>query len=390
MRKRLPKHLSYDYQLKLEQVPAKQSDRLPLKVVLPAIFLGFLMILLGSFELMNGMYSAGEWEYKLAADIRAPLISHTFVDFSFIIIGLGIIISSIVSHIRYKKIFFNGKNFSVDLRGVFGETEMFREFLRNYDGVRLRLEFFQFGILNKSKYIIELDHRDPQKSIPLYISTDGTGIYQIWHYYAKRLGMPTIIDTDEGTVVREVTELDKSLKEYLFSKGMISIYDEAPKTPKDIACFNKEGRTIIKPRRIFWDVFKLLGAFWLTFYLAIIALAAFNFQRVERLIGSPTKTVIVFTVAILLAVLFIGILFKKGKIILKDGKLVIVQKFLFFSRKEYADLNRIKDIQVAYNPTTERYYLSIITDDNMLAFGKSMPIENLQWIRDLIIYRMTR
>ena len=111
----------------------------------------------------------------------------------------------------------------VDLRGVFGENELFREFLRNYEGVRLRMEFFQFGILNKNKYIVELVHRDPEKTIPLYISTDGTGIYQIWYYYAKRLNMPTVIDTDEGTVKREVPELDKSLKEYLFAKGLIAV-----------------------------------------------------------------------------------------------------------------------------------------------------------------------
>ena len=33
MRRRLPKHLSYDYQLKLEEVPTKHADRMPLKVV---------------------------------------------------------------------------------------------------------------------------------------------------------------------------------------------------------------------------------------------------------------------------------------------------------------------------------------------------------------------
>ena len=223
MRRRLPKHLSYDYQLKLEEVPTKHADRMPLKVVMPGIILGLLMAVLGCFELTGGMYDPEGLGYTLDADTRAPLFSHTAVDAAFIIIGLGIVIGSIVSYVRYKKIFFNGKTFSVDLRGVFGENELFREFLRNYEGVRLRMEFFQFGILNKNKYIVELVHRDPEKTIPLYISTDGTGIYQIWYYYAKRLNMPTVIDTDEGTVKREVPELDKSLKEYLFAKGLIAV-----------------------------------------------------------------------------------------------------------------------------------------------------------------------
>lgn len=390
MRRRLPKHLSYDYQLKLEEVPTKHADRMPLKVVMPGIILGLLMAVLGCFELTGGMYDPEGLGYTLDADTRAPLFSHTAVDAAFIIIGLGIVIGSIVSYVRYKKIFFNGKTFSVDLRGVFGENELFREFLRNYEGVRLRMEFFQFGILNKNKYIVELVHRDPEKTIPLYISTDGTGIYQIWYYYAKRLNMPTVIDTDEGTVKREVLELDKSLKEYLFAKGLIAVYEEAPKTPADIVCIKKADRTVIRPKRMFWDIFSLLGAFWLCFYLLVLAAAAFNYSRVERMIGSPAQTAVIFAAAFLLAVLFIGLMFKKDKIVLKDGRLILVHKFLFISNKEYADLSRIRDIQAVYNPAADSYYLAIITDDNMLAFGRGVPTEALQWIRDFVIYTMTR
>ena len=185
MKQKLPKHLSYDYQLNLDSVPTYSDDRLSLKLILPAIFLGLLMTLLALFEMFNGMYEEGKWDYALDENTRAPLFSHLSVDFAFIVLGLGIIISAIVMYIRYKKIYFNGRTFSEDFRGVFGEVEMFRENINNYRGVRFRIEFFQYGIVNKNKYIIELEHRDPQKTIPLYISTDGRGIYQIWNYYAN-------------------------------------------------------------------------------------------------------------------------------------------------------------------------------------------------------------
>ncbi len=386
MRRKLPRHLSYDYQLKLDEVPTKQADRMPLKVVMPGILLGLLMTVLGCLELAGGMYDPDSLAYALDPDIRPPLFSHTAVDAVFIILGLGVVIGSVVSHIRYKKIFFNGKTFSVDLRGVFGENELFREFLRNYSGVRLRMEFFQFGILNKNKYIIELVHRDPAKCIPLYISTDGTGIYQIWYYYAKRLNVPTILDTDEGTVVKEVSELDKNLKEYLDDRGLDSVYEEEGKTPKDITLIKKEDRTVIRGQKTFWDIFSLLGAFWLFFYLLVLAGAAYNYTRIVEMSGSPLLTAVFFVLAVLLAVFFIGLMFKKDKIVIKDGRLIMVHKILFVSRKEYAELNRIRDIQVVYNPASDRYYLAVITDDNMLAFGKSMPIEDLQWVRDFIIY----
>ena len=83
-------------------------------------------------------------------------------------------------------------------------------------------------------------------------------------------------------------------------------------------------------------------------------------------------------------------MFKKDKIVLKDGRLILVHKFLFISNKEYADLGRIRDIQAVYNPAADSYYLAIITDDNMLAFGRGVPTEALQWIRDFVIYAMTR
>ena len=390
MRKRLPRHLSYDYQLKLDEVPTKQADRLPLKVVMPAIIIGLFMALLACFELANGMYSTEGWAYTLDENTRPPLFSHTTVDTAFVILGIGIIISAIVAHMRYKKIFFNGKTFSVDMKGVFGENELFKEFLRNYDGVRLRMEFFQFGILNKNKYIVELLHRDPDKTIPLYISTDATGIYQIWYYYAKRLNMPTVMDTDEGTVVREVSELDKSLREYLFAKGMTDLYCSQPKAPQDIVCLQKPDRTIIRPKKMFWSILSLLGAFWLFFYLLVLTGALLNYSKVERMIGSPIQTLIFFAVTIGLALFFIGLMFKKDKIVLKDGKLILVHKILFLSGKEYVNLSQIRDIQVVFNPAANRYYLAIITDDKMLAFGKSTPIEGLQWTRDFIIYEMTK
>ncbi len=390
MRQKLPKHLSYDYQLKLEQMPTKHADRMPLKVVMPAIILGLLMFILGCFELSNGMYSTEGWVYTLDENTRPPLFDHRAVDLVFIVLGLGIIISAIVCHMRYKKIFFNGKTFSVDLKGVFGENELFKEFLRNYEGVRLRMEFFQFGLLNKNKYIIELVHRDPAKTIPLYISTDGTGIYQIWDYYAKRLNMPTIIETDEGSVVREVSELNKNLKEFLYLKGMIDLYEQEPKAPKDVVCIKKSDRTIIKPKRMFWNVLSLLAAFWLFFYLLILLIAALNYTRIERMIGSPLQTIVFFVVTVGLAVLFLGLMFRKDKIVIKDNKLILVHKFLFLSAKEYIHLDKIRDIQVVYNPASDSYYLAIITDDNMLAFGKSTPVEGLQWARDFIIYMMVK
>ena len=388
MKKKLPKHLSYDYQLKLDDTPLKIADRMPLKVIMPAIVIGFIMTFISCLELSGSMYAPESMGYVITSETRPPLFSHTVVDTAFIILGLGIIIGAVVSYIRYKKIFFNGKIFSVDLHGIFTESELFREFLRNYNGVRFRAEFFQFGILNKNKYIIELEHRDPQKTIPLYISTNPTDIYQIWYYYAKKLSMPAILDTDEGTIIKEINEIDKNLKEYLSSRNLISVYDNIPQKSQNINLIEKKDRIIIKPRRLFWSIPKLLGVFWLTFYLIILFIAAFYYEYTARFIGSTPKTIFAFCFLVLLAVFFIGLMFKKDKLVIKNGRLILVNKIFFISYKEYAHLDDIRDIQVVYNPTADRYYLAVITDKNMLAFGKAMPLEDLQWIRDYLIFKI--
>lgn len=396
MKQKLPKHLSYDYQLNLDSVPTHSDDRLSLKLILPAIFLGLLMMLLAMFEMFNGMYDAGKssegkWHYVLDANTREPLFSHLSVDFALIILGIGIIISAIVMYIRYKKIYFNGRTFSEDFRGVFGEVEMFRENINNYRGVRFRVEFFQYGIVTKNKYIIELEHRDPQKTIPLYISTDGRGIYQIWNYYAKRLDKPALIDTDEGTVIKEVYDLDKSLKEYLTDNGMLSLYRENSKPTKYVSCSVRSDKTVIKPKRLLWDPLSIVGALWLAFFSIITAAAANFHQQLIPLLGGPLKTYALLASATVVLLSLWLILLQQDKIVIKAGKLILVHKFLLLARKEdETSLGGIKDIAVTYNPSTDRYYLAIIGKDRVLTFGKKMPIEDLQWVRDFIISEIVR
>jgi len=391
MRQKLPKHLSYNYLLALNDVPTSSNDRLSLKIILPAIFFGLLMALIGLFEMFNGMYGNGKWKYTLDENIREPLFSHFSVDTAFIILGIGIIISAIVLHIRYKKIYFNGKTFSVDFRGIFGDVEMFRENINNYRGVRMRIEFFQFGILTKNKYIIELEHRDPQKTIPLYISTDGNGIYQIWNYYSKRLDKPALLDTDEGTVTKEVYELDKNLKQYLSDKGMLSLYRDIEKPTKYVSFQVRPDKTILKPKRLLWDALSIVGALWLAFFTLITAGAISHYDRIAELSASPAQTAFVMGLAVLvLAVLWL-LLLQQDKIVIKENKLILVHKFLLLSRKnDETRLDAIKDVTVTYDPATDRYYLAIIGRDRVLAFGKKMPVEDLQWVRDFIIREAIR
>lgn len=96
----------------------------------------------------------------------------TFFDLVIILVGAGIVLSLFLSYIRYKKSFRRQK-VQIIYRPAFGAKKVVKESIGNYEGVRFRIEFFQFGFMTKNKYIIELYHKNPQKTAPLYISTKG-------------------------------------------------------------------------------------------------------------------------------------------------------------------------------------------------------------------------
>ena len=116
--------------------------------------------------------------------------------------------------------------------------------------MRFRIEFFQFGFLNKNKYIIELYHKNKNKIAPLYISTSDKKIRKMWEYYAKGLNLPALIMTDEGMVTRKVEDLDKSLRD-LAQDGLIeSKYDDRTPLPPSLALVRKRDKTVIKSRTL--------------------------------------------------------------------------------------------------------------------------------------------
>ena len=50
----------------------------------------------------------------------------------------------------------------------------------------------------------------------------------------------------------------------------------------------------------------------------------------------------------------------------------------------------IEAIDVAFNPSSERYFLAIIGNDKTFVFGKKMPVNDLEWIRKYLIHNITK
>ena len=384
-----PNHYSHSFVLNLDKLPTKKSDRIALHILYPGLIFGTILILLGFYELFNGLsHSRTDFDFIPENEgdvIYQPFMNPTFFDLVIILVGAGIVLSLFLSYIRYKKIFFDGKKVQIIYRPAFGAKKVVKESIGNYEGVRFRIEFFQFGFMTKNKYIIELYHKNPQKTAPLYISTKGKNIRKIWEYYAQKLNLPAVVLTDEGMVRREVSDLDKSIKEMVEEGKTINSYNDREPLPPTIAFVRKRDKTVIKARKIFWDAYNIIAWFCLLLFGGVLLFASFNAEVVSSHF-SREFILAFYVVGLFIIAASVIALFRKDKIVVKRDKIVIVHKFMLFSRKN----NEIKKadieaVEVTVNPATGRYYLSNISDNRTAIFGKKIPIEDLRWVKKFLI-----
>lgn len=384
-----PDHFSHSFELKLDKMPTKKSDRIALSILYPGLFFGAILMALGVYELLNGFkHASSSFDEIITADeITAfePLISPWLFDSVIIVIGLGIIFSLIFSYIRYKKILFDGKTVEIIHRPAIGEKKSFKEKLQNYEGVRFRIEFFQFGFMNKNKYIIELYHKNSNKTAPLYISTSDKNIRRIWEYYARTLKLPALIMTDEGMVSRRVEDLDKSIRE-LAAKGLVeNKFDNRAPLPPSLALVRKRDKTVIKTRKIIWDAYNIIA--WIAIFIFGSILLVASLSDDFGIDSSRSPLVIAaYIIGIVGIIASIWVLFRKDKIVIKPHKIIIVHKFMLFSHKNNEmSKDDVESIDVTFNPATERYFVAITSDAKTLVFGKKLPIEDLKWVKQFMV-----
>lgn len=394
MNNNTPDHFSHNFELKVEKVPVVKSDRISLRILLPGLFFGAILILLGAYEIFNG-FKAPETAFDDLVRIGnveqyQPLINPAFFDIVFMLIGAGIIISLITSYIRYKKIRFDGKNFEITYRPVYGEKQTFKESLKNYIGVRFRIEFFQFGFINKNKYIVELYHKDPKKIVPLYISTSDHRVRKLWEYYARKFNLPAIMLTDSGEVARQVEDLDKSLIELVKEGCIKDEYDSYEKLPSTIAYVRKKDKIVLKARKIIWDAYNIIAWMFIIMTGLIVLVASFNYQAFITSFNPSTAWGFYIT-GITGIIISIFILFRKEKLVLKKHKIVHTHKYMLFSTKhDEVAKGEIEAIDVTCNPVTGRYFVSIIADEKTIAFGTKLPINDLRWVKKFLIHEVTK
>lgn len=363
-----PNHFSHNFRLPLGKCPTKKMDRLPLIIIFVGCLLGVLLAFLGGYDLWNSHINT---EYESVLNIN-------FFDIALMVIGCGIIIHLCLAYFKYKKIYYDGKNITVIARSTNHKTS-FREPLKNYQGVRFRIEFLAYGFINRNKYIVELYHKNPNKIVPLFISTHNNNIRKHWEDYAKAFNLPAMIETDEGLVVRQICDFGKSVKEMATIWNLKNKFNPKAPVPKSLIVKNKDRKLIIKIKNRLWDAYTIIGIAltMLTAIFSIVSISLFN-------------NILITFLGLLLTVMSIAFLLSKEKLVLKKYKIINVHKFIFSRKKDEIDKVDIEAVDVTVNPATGRHYIAIISNKKNIIFGKKLPIEDLRWLKNFLLYELSK
>lgn len=375
----IPDHFSSKLKFDFGKIPASVTDRPALKWIITSGLSGALMLWLGIFELFTFIKAE-------KSHTQTFLVMEIFA-FIVILIALGLIFYALFSFIRCKKFFFDGKEVHIIYRPAIGILHQFREPISNYIGVRLRILFVQSGLFNKNRYVIDLYHQDSNKIVPLYISTSEKNIRKIWERYAKLFDLPALSFGDRGMVTRECADLDKSLKELSQAGKLPFIAGGKFPAPSSLDVTEKKDSTIIEPKGIYWDTFSTLFLF-----IAIAAMFILIAGGVYlTIIGSrfPLKYCL-FGAVILLAIVYFSTRLLVSSILVFDKDSVSIKEMLFSTElNEIRFLaDKIKNVELSYNPTIGRYDLTIISDDKIVVFGNRLPVSDLLWLKDFIIRKL--
>ncbi len=375
----VPDHFSSNLRFNLKKLPAIVTDRTSVVWGVCGWFLGILMLWLGIFELMSF--------FKAEEDSSQSLVMVEIFAFAVILIALGLIIYAIFSFIRYKKFYFDGKEFQMIYRPAIGIKHQFREPLENYIGVRLRVLFVQSGLFNKNRYIIDLYHQDSNKIVPLYISTNNKNIRKIWENYARILGMPALSVGDRGLVQRNCEDLDKSVKELALAGKIPFIAGGKLPAPE---CFKiKENRTqtVIEPNGLYWDTFSTLFLF--ICIAAIFVLLAGGVYLTIINMKFPWHYWLFGGILLLSSFYFALRLFKSYRLVIKNDSISLHECVIGLSLKQKKiTTNVIENIELSYNPTIGRYSISIISDSDVISLDNRLAVSDLMWLKDYILRKL--
>ena len=190
--------------------PTQAKDRVSKRKVYTGIALGIALIalgFLGNFGTIDNSLFAGK-------DSPLPSESANVFSASWLFVGLGLfLIATRLSLMLYGRDFFIGHKFAaVVIQKPFEQSQRMADSLTEYIGVRYRTRIVNvLGLTSFTQHIIDLQHPNETKTIPLYITKNGENISKKWEELARQMQKPAIFNTADGIIEIEPQDIQKTL-----------------------------------------------------------------------------------------------------------------------------------------------------------------------------------
>ncbi|MFC1745355.1 hypothetical protein ACFL35_15280 [Candidatus Riflebacteria bacterium] len=318
-------------------------------------------------------------------------ILHTIVGLVvFPIIGLAVGYFSLPDLYKSSSIIIDRDAVNCKEKNPLGENT-WREPLKNYKGVLSRSEMRSTksqvgGSSTYVAYTLVLQHARLERCQYLYIALDEKELREKWKSYARELNLPALIEDKIGGIEkRDPEDLDKSIKELVQDQKIKLTFDTKELPPPGIIVKNDGGKLLIA----FKGVREVIN--WGVGLLGITSIALFYglINGILWLILVSGIILLIFAFSIYTA--FVG---KCQRVKISKDDL------LFQTVTPWGEAGESKSFKIAeiesvlvenFDEQMPVKVLSINTKDNKKEkVGYNLPEEELIWLKNLIIYALSR
>ncbi len=256
--------------------------------------------------------------------------------------------------------------------------------LQNYRGVLKRSEFHEGRTGDRSSmlYIVELDHEDKQKRVPLYQSKSEEGLRARWEDCCRQLGLPGL-EEDGGEIrVRPVVDVNKSVRE-LAAEGKVDVAFDPASPPPAGLYVSVDGKTLRIARRTVR--ISPLAMIPVTVLTAMAALVVF-FD-----VGPVWAVLLVAFVVALVMLAACWTFIVTPVLVLGGGQVRRVRVTPWGETAgETVKVEAIVSVRIARPPWSRRDALLIETREGDQVFGPGLSADALSWLKRCVLAVLTR
>lgn len=367
--------------------PTQAKDRIAKRRVYSGVFLGLCLIVLGlAFNFGNRKYAL----FDTFDNLPLPATDNTF-SASWLFVGLGLfLIITRLMLVFYGRDFFIGHKFAaVVIQKPFEHSHRLADSLNEYIGVRYRSRIVNvLGLTSFTQHIIDLQHPNEIKTIPLYITRNGDGISEKWETLARQMNMPAIFNTADGIIEIAPEDIQKSHPS-LISEGTIPVSSkDLYKIPPSIKIVEDADTCQIDPqiRDSAFSAFSALLCFFI-FFSVFFTTLLFAVQTHS----APRYMPVILVGLVVLALVPISLFFRRKRLIISKNGIRIKSRWIFFPSFGFLiPAEKLEYVHVIHNSYDFKYSLVLGADGQTAHVGRGLPKQDLDWLENFINAQIKR